>query len=180
MFEWLSDTVNTVVEFLTGGSEDNQEPNLCDVGECLVALNALENARGDVERACLWLKLVMVPFRIALFIISRSLVEYVIAIVILILIFGFLGIVIAVLIFGIALLFIRAWIPVINATGNNLAIAFEAEINATQQVQAECPPECQGNLDSSQCDLGEGNILPETPFNNLLGLERLVGLTGRR
>lgn len=176
MFGWISDVVDAVVDFITGGSDNsNGEPNPCDVGECLVALEALGGARRDVGRACHWVKLVMVPFRTALFIVSRSLVEYVVILIVLILIFGIMGPVIAVAIFGAALLFIRAWIPVINAAGNTLATMFEAEVNAILRVQAECPADCQGNLDPSQCDLGDGNVLPETPFNNWLGLGRLTG-----
>lgn len=187
MFEWLTDTVNNVIEFFTGGSDDdNDEPNPCDVGDCLAALDELDAARSDTERACFWLKLVLVPLRTAIFIVSRSLVEYIVILVIVFLLFFIAGIVIAVAFFLFTLLFIRAWVPVIRVAANNLAIAFENEVNAIGRVQAECPEECQGDLTPSQCDLGEGNVLPENPvpvwpaIGSWLGLDELNRVLGRR
>lgn len=171
MFEWITDTVNAVIEVITGGSNSQAPADPCDTGNCLAAQEARDGARRGVERACLLLKMAMVPLRTAVWIISRPLREYVIALIIAAIFGGLSGVLIAIAIYLGALLFIYAWLPVVNATGQTLVTAYEAETAAIADVVAECPADCQGETDPTSCDVVSN--LPTTPWDRLLGLSQL-------
>ena len=178
MFEWLveaaSNAANAVVGFFTGGaSAPSTDP--CDQGACGAARRELAAARRNSRNACGWVTLLMAPLRAAIWVLSRSLRDYVIALVLLFLVAQISGIILGVVIYGAALLFIKAWLPVIAAAGQKLSEASQRELTAIVAVQRDCPANCQGDLTPSECDpTGEGNVLPNTPFDRFLGLDRFT------
>ena len=172
MWEWLTDTFNKVVEAVTGGSDPppEEEKDPCDVGNCLAAKETLESRRKDVEKACLLLKMGMVPVRTATWILSRPIRDYVIVLIIAAILGGPMGIVIAVAAYLVVLVFLYAWMPVVTKLGEVLADAYAAEATAIAEVVTECPEDCRGNTDRTECDVIAD--LPETPWDRLLGLDR--------
>jgi hypothetical protein len=150
MFDLISDVVDVVVDFFTGDEED-EERDPCDVGDCLAAQEQLDAARDHFQNACHWVGIIKVPLNVAQWIVSRSLTEIIIALVIAVLVAGPLGIVIVVGIYATAWIVLRAMLPVLNEAGQNLATAIAAEQEAIIWVLQECPESCQGDLDPSQC-----------------------------
>ena len=152
MFELISNLYNTVVDFFTGGGADqNPPPDPCDVGNCLSARAELQVARSAFKTACWWIGTLKATLIVPKWIVSRSLAEYVVILVIAFIIAGPMGIVIAVGVYGISWLFIKAMLPAITEAGENLAKAIELEQQAIQAVLQECPQECQGDTNLSEC-----------------------------
>jgi hypothetical protein len=140
-----------------------------------VARRELAAARRNSLNACGWVTLLMAPLRVAIWVLSRSLRDYVIALVVLFLVAQISGIILGVVIYGAALFFVMAWTPVIAAAGQKLGEASQREMAAIVEVQRDCSANCQGDLTPSECDpIGEGNVLPNTPFDRFLGLDRFT------
>jgi hypothetical protein len=179
VFEWLAETasnvVNAVVDFVTGGSAPAPSTDPCEQGACGAARRERDAARRNSRNACNWVTFLMAPLRAAIWVVSRPLRDYVIALVVLFVVAQISGIILGIAIYGMALLFIRAWIPVITQAGQVLGEASQRELAAIAAVQRDCPANCQGDLTPSECDpIGEGNVLPNTPFDRFLGLDRFT------
>jgi hypothetical protein len=176
MWEWVTNTVDAVVDFFTGGrGGESPSSDPCDVGTCLDARAALQTARSDVARACLTVNILNAPLQISIAVISQPILTYIIAIILAILIFGVIGIVVVVGVIVLAILFTLVWSPVVAKAAEALAVTFQAEMSATLRVRSECSADCQGNLDPSECNVpGQGNVLPSAPLTNWLGLGRFL------
>lgn len=179
MLQWISEAVETVVDFFTGGDSEggaNATPDPCDVGDCAATLEALRRARERVRYACTQLQIYLAPFRIAGWILGLPPAALVAILIFAALVGGLVGILIVVLVYLFALAVLSIMPYVIMPLVIQLTDAFTVETEALLAVQAECPPDCRGETSPSQCNLGEGNVLPATPFNASLGLDRVLDL----
>jgi hypothetical protein len=180
MWDWITDTFETVVDFVTGGGNDDDDPDPCDVGNCLDAQATLATARNDVRRACYFVKLTLVPIRAAIWALSRTLWEYILAAIIAVLL-GPVGLIIAGFIIIGTLVTLRVGLPILAAFGRALGEAMQAEATAIAEVAAECPEDCQGNLDPSECDLSDGTMsVPSNPVTNWLGVNGVTNIFSGR
>jgi len=92
MFDFIAGVVNAVVDFLTGGrNEAPSPPDPCDVGDCLAAKEQLAAARSHFQNACHWVGLLKATLIVPQWIVSRSIGEIVVVLVIAFLIAGPMG-----------------------------------------------------------------------------------------
>ena len=170
MFDFISNIVDAVVDFFTGGDAEEPEPNPCDVGNCLQERDRLAAARRDARTACSWLGFIRAMLIIPEWIVTRSPAELLGIVIVAFLLAGPLGLVAVLLAYGFSLLFIRAMIPAIRGAAEAFLTATVAEQEAIAAVTAECPEECRGNTDPSECPhLDADIVIPPNPFDRFLG-----------
>lgn len=171
MFEWLSNAVDAVVDFFTGGQDDDDvEPDPCDVGNCLQAKADLATARGTVQNACHWLGIAVTTYKVPAWVVSQSLPIIALVVIVAFLVGGPIGVVIVGAVYIVSILFMRAWLPVIRQAVQNYTAAATEEATAITEVMNECPADCQGDTAASTCVHLDGQAsLPSTRFDRFLG-----------
>ncbi|WP_425039880.1 hypothetical protein [Primorskyibacter sp. S187A] len=173
MFGVIGDIVGGVVDFFTGGSQDDEAPDdPCNVGTCAAARAVRNSASNAVNVNCLHARFHLWLVLTAANLVTLPITAYIGILIIAFLLGGLGGVAIAIGIYIFLLIFLLAWAPVLRAVIELLARTYAAEGEAIARVRNECPPECQTDMTPTPCDLGTGGDV-SVPSN---GLTQWIGI----
>lgn len=170
MFEFIGNLVDTIVNAITGGGDDDPDPDdPCNATECVEARIELEAARKAFVSLCIWAKILGQIVSIASLIASTPLgILLLLAFLVILLSIAGLGFLAALIlaffaIYGLSWLIFLAFFSVYTRAVVTLAERRIGLETAIQQAELNCPQQCHDDMDLSSAECELPNVTPPPP-----------------